>query len=128
MIASPIFLPIAANAIIPARTGVEHGVPASAKVIPKSTGYKNIELCLFCGIAFIIVGISKSSSPKSFKPKTRSKDAIMSVKYPPRADAKTLPVTAQIIPIIENTIAVPRIKQQSWRKVTKGVSLEYPPT
>ena len=32
------FFPIAANAIIPARIGVEQGVPASANAIPRSTG------------------------------------------------------------------------------------------
>ena len=32
------FLPIAANAIMPASIGVEQGVPASAKVIPRRIG------------------------------------------------------------------------------------------
>ena len=50
------------------------------------------------------------------------------VKYGPSADAKTFPVKAQAIPIKVNTIAVPKIKQQSCKKVLKGVSLEYPPT
>ena len=40
-IAASKFLPIAANAIIPAKIGVEQGVPASANTIPKSIGYKN---------------------------------------------------------------------------------------
>ena len=37
-IAKPMFLPIAANAIIPAKIGVEQGVPASAKVMPNKIG------------------------------------------------------------------------------------------
>ena len=40
--ASYIFFPIAAKAIIPAKIGVEQGVPARAKVIPKRRGYKKI--------------------------------------------------------------------------------------
>lgn len=122
------FLPIAANAIIPARIGVEHGVPASAKTIPNNTGYKNSEFVEFTGMVLIIIGKSKSKIPVIFKPITINNDAIISVKYPPKADAKTLPVTAQIIPITENTIAVPNIKKQSWMNVLRGVSLEYPPT
>ena len=79
-IANERFLPIAANAIIPAKIGVEHGVPASAKVIPKSMGYKKIEFVVFVGIDFIIVGVSKSNIPRSFNPMTRSNDAINNVK------------------------------------------------
>lgn len=124
IIAKQRLLPIVANAIIPAKIGVEHGVPPRAKVIPKSTGYKNIELFLFCGIAFIIVGISKSKSPKSFNPRIRRIEDIISVKYPPKTDAKTLPVIAQIIPIMENTIEVPRIKQHSCIKIFAGFSFE----
>ena len=127
-IASPIFFPMAAKAIIPAKIGVEHGVPPSAKVIPSSTGYINIELLLFCGMALIIVGSSKSNRPNNFNPIINKIEAIMRVKYPPNADAKTVPVRAQRIPIIENTIAVPRIKQQSCRKIIYGVFFEYPPT
>ena len=127
-IAKAIFLPIAANAIIPAKIGVEQGVPAKAKVIPKSTGYKKMEFVEFVGIALIIVGVSKSKKPKSFKPITRSNDAINRVKYPPMDDAKTLPVTAHATPIIVKTIAVPKIKQLNCKKVLNGVSLEYPPT
>ena len=122
------FFPIAANAIIPAKIGVEQGVPARAKAIPRSTGYKNNELVEFVGIAFIITGMSNSNKLVSFNPITSKSDAIISVKYPPRVEANTLPVTAQIIPITENTIAVPSIKQKSCIKVLKGVSLEYPPT
>lgn len=47
IIASDRFFPIAANAMIPARIGVEQGVPAKAKVIPKSIGYKNTECVVF---------------------------------------------------------------------------------
>lgn len=123
-IASDKFLPIAAKAIIPARIGVEHGVPAKAKVIPNKIGYKNIELVEFVGMAFIIVGVSKSRISKSFNPMTNKSDAMISVKYPPIAEAKTLPVRAQTTPITVNTIAVPKIKQQSCKKVLKGVSFE----
>lgn len=122
------FLPIAANAIIPAKIGVEQGVPARAKAIPRSTGYKKSEFVEFVGIDLIITGISKYNIPVSLSPITRSKDAIINVKYPPRVDANTLPVTAHIIPIIENTIAVPKMKKHSCANVLKGVSLEYPPT
>ena len=52
----------------------------------------------------------------------------MIVKYPPRADAKILPVIAQITPISVNTIAVPRIKNNSCMAVFAGVSFEHPPT
>ena len=58
------FFPIAANAIIPAKIGVEHGVPARAKAIPRSTGYKNNELVEFEGIAFMITGMSNSNKSK----------------------------------------------------------------
>ena len=112
-IAAKRFLPIAANAIIPANIGVEQGVPASAKTIPKSIGYKNSEFVEFTGIALIITGISKSNKPVILSPITIKSDAIISVKYPPSAEANTLPVTAQIIPIIENTIAVPHIKKHN---------------
>lgn len=37
-------------------------------------------------------------------------------KYPPANDIKTLPVIAQIIPITENTIAVPKTKKQHLYK------------
>lgn len=127
-IANERFLPIAANAIIPASIGVEQGVPAKAKVIPNKIGYKNIEFVELVGIAFIIVGASKSKMFNSLSPITNSNEAIISVKYPPKADAKTEPVKAQMIPIAVNTIAVPKIKQHNCKKVLKGVSFEYPPT
>lgn len=128
IIASDKFLPIAAKAIIPASIGVEQGVPARAKVIPNKIGYKNIEFVEFVGIDLIIVGVSKSNISKSFNPITNNNDAINNVKYAPKAVANTLPVNAQIIPIIVNTIAVPSIKQHSCKKVLYGVSFEYPPT
>ncbi len=128
IIARDRFLPIAAKAIIPARIGVEQGVPASAKTIPKSMGYKKTEWLVFCGIAFINVGVSNSNISRSFKPITKSNDAIISVKYPPNDDENTLPVNAQAIPISVNTIAVPKMKQHNCKNVLNGVSLEYPPT
>ena len=76
----------------------------------------------------MITGISKSRMPVIFRPIINSSDAIISVKYPPKADAKTLPVIAHIMPIIVNTIAVPRIKLESCKNVLNGVSLEHPPT
>ena len=39
-----------ANPIIPAKIGVEQGVPASAKTAPKTIGYKIVFVPLFCGI------------------------------------------------------------------------------
>lgn len=74
------------------------------------------------------MGASNSSISSSLSPITRSNDAIIIVKYPPIDDAKTFPVNAQAIPIRVKTMAVPKIKQQSCRKVLKGDSLEYPPT
>ena len=118
------FLPIAANAIIPAKIGVEQGVPAKAKVMPNNKGYKNTEFVEFVGIDFIIVGVSISRTSNSFKPRTKSNDAISKVKYAPIAEAKTLPVTAQKTPITVNTIAVPKIKQHNCKSVLNGVSFE----
>ena len=46
-------------------------------------------------------------------------------KYPPAKDMKTFPVIAQIIPIIENTIAVPKTKNSNCTNVLIGFSLEY---
>ena len=74
------FLPIAANAIIPAKIGVEQGVPASAKVMPKIVGYINKEFVEFVGIAFIITGMSKSNIPLILSPITNNSEAIISVK------------------------------------------------
>ena len=127
-IASNKLLPIAVNAIMPAKIGVEQGVPARAKSIPIKIGYKNNELLLFIGKVFTKVGNSKSKTPNSFNPITISKDAMINVKYIPNIGAKTLPVKAHITPIIVNTIAVPRIKEDSWINVRFGVFLEYPPT
>lgn len=124
IIASNRFLPIAAKAIMPANIGVEQGVPTSANVIPSNIGYKNIELVELFGMFLIITGNSKSRMFKSFNPIINSMDAIISVKYPPRADAKTFPVKAQAIPIIVNTIAVPKIKQHSCKNVLNGDSFE----
>ena len=121
-------MPIAANTIIPASIGVEQGVPANANAIPNNTGYTNNELVLFCGMDLIIMGISKSRIPVILKPITSKSDAIISVKYPPKTEAKTLPVIAQIIPIIVNTTAVPKMKLLSWINVLNGVSFEQPPT
>ena len=52
-IAAKRFFPIAANAIMPARIGVEQGVPARANATPSKIGYTNREFVLFVGIAFI---------------------------------------------------------------------------
>lgn len=74
------FLPIAAKAIIPAKIGVEQGVPARAKVIPNNIGYKNIEFVELTGITLTIVGVSKSNISNSFNPSTSNKEAITNVK------------------------------------------------
>lgn len=79
-IANDKFLPMAANAMMPASIGVEQGVPASAKVIPRRMGYKNKELPVLDGIDLIIVGVSKSNISSSFKPITSKSEAIKTVK------------------------------------------------
>ena len=79
-------------------------------------------------MALMITGMSNSNSPIILSPITRRSDAIINVKYPPRAEANTRPVIAQITPIMEKTIAVPNIKKQSCTKVLNGLSFEYPPT
>ena len=117
-----------ANAIIAARIGVEHGVPARANTAPRSIGYKNTFRPLLCGISFIITGRSKSKIPTSFNPITSTRDARTSPKYPPANDTKTFPVNAQIIPITENTIAVPNTKNNICKNVFPlDLSFEYPP-
>ena len=78
------------------------------------------------GISFINIGMLKSIIPKSFKPIIIIIDARINVKY--KFDTNTLPVNAQIIPIIEKTIAVPITKNSIWTKVLNGFSSEYPPT
>ena len=77
---------------------------------------------------FIITGISKSNIPVILSPITIKSDAITIVKYPPKKDAKTLPVIAHITPMIVKTTAVPKIKKLSCINVLKGVSFEHPPT
>ena len=77
---------------------------------------------------FIITGISKSNISAIFKPITKRREAIITVKYPPRADAKILPVIAQIIPISVKTTDVPKMKNNSCMAVLTGVSFEHPPT
>ena len=78
----------------------------------------------FFGISLIITGSSKSNTPISFKPITIMIPARNIPKYPPANEIKTLPVIAQIIPIIENTIAVPNTKNNNCTNVLSGFSLE----
>lgn len=63
----------------------------------------------------------------NFKPIIINIDAIIKVKYVPVVEIKIFPVTAQIIPIIEKTMAEPNTKSSIWIKVFKGDSFEYPP-
>ena len=75
-----------------------------------------------------MTGMSKSRIPTSFKPIIRTIEASTRPKYPPANDTKTFPVKAQIIPIIENTIAVPSTKNNICKNVFPlDLSLEYPP-
>ena len=71
-----------------------------------------------------ILSFSNWENESGFKPITSNKDAIAIVKYPPRADAKTFPVSAQAMPIRVNTIAVPKMKQHNCKKVVHVFSLE----
>lgn len=113
-----------ANAIIPAKIGVEHGLPANAKIPPSKIGYKNVFVPSFLGISFMTTGSSKSSTPSNFNPITRIIPAKIIPKYPPANETKTFPVIAQIMPIAENTIAVPNTKKSIWTNVLKGFASE----
>lgn len=119
---------IDANAIIPAKIGVEHGVPAIAKIAPIKSGYKTIFWPLDVGICFTNTGILKSKIPRIFSPIIISNDAIINRKYAGAKDTKTFPVTAQIIPIVAKTSDIPTTKKNIWRQILDGFSLEYPPT
>ncbi len=96
--------------VIPAKIGVEQGLPINANTIPKMTGYKYMFIPSFLGISLIITGISKSKIPNSFNPIIMRIEATIKPKYPPAKVTKTFPVRAQITPITENTIAVPNTK------------------
>ena len=72
----------------------------------------------------MITGSSKSRKPTSFNPIIITIAAINKPKYPPAKDTKTLPVTAQTIPITENTIAVPSTKNINCSNVRAGFSFE----
>lgn len=121
-----IFAESVANAIIPAKIGVEQGVPIKANTAPKKIGYKIRLFVLFCGISLIKTGNSKSRKPTSFKPIIIKTDATISAK---NGDVtKTLPVIAQIMPIPEKTIAVPSTKNNICISVVEVFSFEYPPT
>ena len=69
-----------ANAIMPAKMGVEQGVPAKAKTIPKINGYMNANLPSFLGKDFINIGNSKSKTSTIFNPITIKNEAIISPK------------------------------------------------
>ena len=104
---------IAAKLIIPARIGVEQGVPPIAKIAPKSIGYKYFELFEFDGILEIRVGRFISSIPKRCRPIANRSEDTKIKKYPPAIEIKTLPVIAQSIPIMLNTIAEPMTNEVS---------------
>mgnify|MGYP006971539971 CR=1 FL=1 len=99
-----------ANAIIPAKIGVEQGLPASAKIPPNKIGYKKVFVFSLCGISLTITGSSKSRTPNSFNPITKMIALKNIPKYPPAKEIKTFPVIAHAIPIIENTTAMPITK------------------
>ena len=127
-IAYKILSEIDAKAIIPANIGVEHGVPASAKTIPKSIGYIIKPLSFDVGICLINTGKLKSKTPITFNHIMINKEAIINKKYVGATDTNARPVKAHIIPITENTIDVPKTKNNICISVFVGLSFEYPPT
>lgn len=126
--ASRIFVDIDANAIIPARIGVEQGVPAIANTAPIKIGNSTIFFPVLCGICLIITGILKSNTPTTFSPITNNNDASSKIKYTGAKETKTFPVTAQIMPSVANTIDEPNTKNSICKNILAGFSLEYPPT
>lgn len=122
-----ILLVIAAKLIIPARIGVEQGVPPMANIAPKIIGYKYFELLELDGILNISVGIFKSKIPNKCRPITSNNEAINNTKYPPVIEINTLPVTAQSTPMILNTIAEPNINDVSCSSVVLLLFLLNPP-
>ena len=79
-IARRMFSETDAKAIIPAKIGVEQGVPASAKTIPIINGYKKANFPVFLGKAFMKTGNSKLRTSINFKPITIKNDAIINPK------------------------------------------------
>ena len=75
------------------------------------------ELFEFEGILDISVGRFISKSPKRCRPIAKRSEAIKIRKYPPAIEINTLPVTAQSIPIMLNTIAEPMTNDVSCRRV-----------
>ena len=78
--ANKMFDDIDAKAIIPAKIGVEQGVPAIANTAPIKIGYKTTFLPVLCGICFIRTGILKSKIPSTFNPITSNNDASNNMK------------------------------------------------
>ena len=102
-----------AKLIIPAKIGVEQGLEARANNVPIKNGYKNKLAELPFG-NFLTIGLKlKSRTPNKFKPINKIKEARIKTKYGPPNVAKTLPVKAQIIPIIDKINAKPKVKEQS---------------
>ena len=126
--ASAKFLDNTAKLIIPASIGVEQGLDESAKIIPIKTGYKNRLAPSFLGIFLIMGEKLMSMTPNKLSPKIRIKEAKNSIKYAPPNDEKTLPVTAQIIPIIVKTSPKPNTKKHNCINVFNLLLSEYPPT
>ena len=73
-------------------------------------------------------GILKSSRPTIFSPMTINKEANNNIKYEGANETKTLPVTAQITPIVANTRDEPKTKNSICIKIFTGLLSEYPPT
>ena len=117
-----------AKPIIPAKIGVEQGLEAKANKEPIKNGYKN-RLLEFPFGNFLTIGEKlKSKIPIKFKPIIKIKEAKKSMKQFPPKDAKTLPVKAQIIPIIDKTKAKPKTKEDNCKNVLNLSLSPYPPT
>lgn len=75
-----------------------------------------------------MTGILSSKIPITFRPITINSDAKNNIKYAGATETKTLPVIAQIIPIIAKTMEEPNTKNSICISVLIGVFFEYPPT
>lgn len=113
-----------AKAIIPAKIGVEQGVPAIANTAPIKIGYNTMFFPVPCGICLIKTGMLKSSAPSMFKPITISNEPSKRIKYIGANVTKTFPVTAQITPIVAKTSEEPNTKNNICRNVFAGLTCE----
>lgn len=78
--ASAIFVERDAKVIIPAKIGVEQGVPAIAKIAPIKIGYKIVLFPLLWGICFMMTGMLKSKIPTILSPMTIRSEAKNKIK------------------------------------------------